>query len=113
MPVQKAPLLQWSLDPEADELITSDANALLIGFCLDQQITVEQAFTGPLRIRDRLGTIDPRELAAMDPGKLEAAFRERPAVHRFPSSMADRVQKLCAAITAGYDGDGSQVWHRA
>jgi uncharacterized HhH-GPD family protein len=106
-------LLQWSNEDAADELISSDPTALLIGFCLDQQITVEHAFTGPLRIAERVGTLDARELAQVDPGKLEAAFRERPAIHRFPASMAQRVQKMCATIAADYGGDSAEIWNRA
>jgi uncharacterized HhH-GPD family protein len=106
-------LLQWSNEDAADELISSDPTALLIGFCLDQQITVEHAFTGPLTIRQRIGTLDARELAKVDPGKLEAAFRERPAIHRFPASMAQRVQKMCAAITSEYGGDSAEIWNGA
>jgi uncharacterized HhH-GPD family protein len=107
------PLLQWSNEDAADELISSDPAALLIGFCLDQQITVEHAFTGPLRIAERVGTVDAGKLAKMDSVKLEAAFRERPAIHRFPASMAARVQKLCAAIADDYDGDAAAIWNGA
>jgi uncharacterized HhH-GPD family protein len=106
-------LLQWSNEDAADELISSDPTALLIGFCLDQQITVEHAFTGPLRIVERLGTLDARELAKVDPGKFEMAFRERPAIHRFPASMAERVQKMCATIAADYGGDAAEIWNGA
>jgi uncharacterized HhH-GPD family protein len=106
-------LLQWSNEDAADELVSSDPTALLIGFCLDQQITVEHAFTGPLRIVERIGTIDARKLAKVDPGIFEAAFRERPAIHRFPASMAERVQKMCAAIASDYDGDPANIWNDA
>ncbi|HUZ85307.1 MAG TPA: HhH-GPD-type base excision DNA repair protein [Gaiellales bacterium] len=102
--------LPWSGDPDADRLIAADANALMIGFVLDQQVTVQQAFLGPLRLKQRLGHLDPARIAATDPSTLEAAFRERPAIHRYPGSMAGRVQALCAAIAADYGGDASLIW---
>ncbi len=92
---------------EADELIARDPLALLIGFVLDQQVTVQKAFAGPLALRERAGTLDAGALAAMD---LEPLFRERPAIHRFPGAMAGRVQGLCAAIARDYDGDAARVW---
>ena len=95
---------------EADELIAQDPFALLVGFALDQQVPVPTAFTGPLKIRQRLGTLDAEAIAGMDPGKLEAAFREKPAVHRFPGNMARRVQELSATIVSDYGGDASRVW---
>jgi uncharacterized HhH-GPD family protein len=79
---------------EANELLARDPLALLIGFALDQQVSVPTAFLGPLKLRDRLGSLDAGMIAALDPAKLEAAFRERPAVHRFPGAMAKRVQEL-------------------
>ena len=81
--------LYFTDSDEANELIAKDPMALLIGFSLDQQVTVQQAFTGPLRLRDRIGSLDPAVLANAD---LEAAFREKPAIHRFPAKMAERVQ---------------------
>ncbi len=102
--------MEWTGDPEADALVAGDPFALLIGFCLDQQITVEKAFLGPLEIRRRLGTLDARELAAVDAGRFEAAFRERPAIHRFPASMAGRVQALCAAVATDYGNDATSIW---
>jgi uncharacterized HhH-GPD family protein len=91
----------------ANELIARDPLALLIGFVLDQQVTVQKAFAGPLAITERVGTLDAARLAATD---LEPAFRERPAVHRFPGSMAKRVQALCAHVAERYDGDAARVW---
>ena len=105
--------LPWTGDDEADRLIAADPNALLIGFALDQQVTVQKAFSGPLEIRRRLGSLDPARIAATDPGELERLFRERPAIHRFPGVMAQRVQALCAVISERYDGDGSRVWREA
>jgi uncharacterized HhH-GPD family protein len=105
--------LPWTGDKEADRLLVDDPNALLIGFCLDQQITLQHAFLGPLTIRRRLGTLDVAGLAAMDPERVRAAFATPPAVHRFPQSMAERVQRLCAVLAAEYAGDGSRVWSEA
>jgi uncharacterized HhH-GPD family protein len=105
--------LPWTGNPEADTLIASDPNALLIGFALDQQVTVQKAFSGPLEIRRRLGHLDPARIAATDPAELERIFRRQPAIHRFPGSMASRVQALCTFIAERYDGDGSRVWSEA
>jgi uncharacterized HhH-GPD family protein len=93
-------------DP-ANELIATDPMALLVGFALDQQVTVQKAFSGPLVIKERLGTLDAAALASAD---LEPLFRERPAVHRFPGSMAKRVQELAAHVRDRYDGDAARVW---
>lgn len=105
--------LHFTGDDEADRLLADDPLALLIGFALDQQVTVQTAFAGPLKLRERLGHLDPARIAALDPGELEAAFRRRPAVHRFPGSMAKRVQALCAAIADDHDGDAARVWTEA
>jgi uncharacterized HhH-GPD family protein len=102
--------LHFTGDPEADALLASDPLALLIGFALDQQITVQQAFAGPLRIKQRLGTLDPGAIAATDPARLDEIFRERPAIHRFPRNMARRVQELCAFVAERYDGRAERVW---
>jgi uncharacterized HhH-GPD family protein len=102
--------LHFTGNAEADELLARDPVALLIGFALDQQVPVQTAFTGPLKLRQRLGRLDANEIAGMDPGRLEAAFREKPAVHRFPGTMAQRVQDLCAAIVSDYGGDAARVW---
>ena len=105
--------LYFTGDDEADALNARDPLALLIGFALDQQVTVPTAFLGPLKLQRRLGHLDAERIAAMDPGELEAAFRERPAVHRFPGAMAKRVQALCAAVAEDYDGDAAAVWRTA
>src|SRR3954447_15783912 len=102
--------LFYSDDDEARRLHASDPFALLVGFALDQQITVQQAFLGPLRIKQRVGSLDPETIAGTD---LEPVFKEKPAVHRFPGSMAKRVQDLAAAIAEDYDGDASRVWRDA
>jgi uncharacterized HhH-GPD family protein len=105
--------LHFTGNDEADALIAEDPLALLIGFALDQQVTVPTAFTGPLKLKERLGGLDARAIAEMDPDQLEAAFRERPAVHRFPGNMARRVQELCATIVDEYEGDAAAVWTNA
>jgi uncharacterized HhH-GPD family protein len=102
--------MQWTGDAEADRLVSENPLALLIGFCLDQQVPVEWAFMGPLRIRERLGTLDAVRIARMDPAKVETAFRTPPAVHRYPGTMAQRVQGLCGVITNEYGGDATRVW---
>jgi uncharacterized HhH-GPD family protein len=105
--------LHFTGDPEADALIGQDPLALLIGFALDQQITVQAAFSGPLKIKQRLGTLDAGAIAATDPVRLEDLFRDRPAVHRFPGSMARRVQDLCAYVAERYDGQAQRIWTEA
>ena len=105
--------LPWTGDPEANRLLAADANALLIGFVLDQQVTVQKAFAGPLELSRRLGHLDPARIAALDPERLSQVFRERPALHRFPGTMAERVQALCAMLADQYGGDGSRVWREA
>jgi len=92
---------------EANELIGSDPMALLVGFALDQQVTVQQAFLGPLRLKQRLGSLDADTLASAD---LEPVFREKPAIHRFPGSMAQRVHDLAVHVRDRYDGDAARVW---
>jgi uncharacterized HhH-GPD family protein len=105
--------LHFTGNDEADRLNASDPFALVMGFALDQQVAVQTAFSGPLKLKQRLGTLDPGKVAATDPAKLEAAFREKPAIHRFPGNMAKRVQALCASIEADYDGDAARVWTTA
>jgi uncharacterized HhH-GPD family protein len=105
--------LPFTGDAEADRLIASDPLALLIGFALDQQVTVQKAFSGPLVLQQRLGGLDAAAIAAADPDALAAAFRERPAIHRFPQAMAARVQALCAFVAERYHGDASRVWREA
>jgi uncharacterized HhH-GPD family protein len=105
--------LPYTGNDDADSLLAEDPLALLIGFALDQQVTVQKAFSGPWEIRRRLGAFDARTIAAMDPTELDRVFRERPAIHRFPGSMAGKVQALCAFITERYDGDASRIWREA
>ena len=99
--------LYFTDSDEANQLIATDPMALLIGFALDQQVSVQKAFFGPLALRERVGTLDAATLAGAD---LEPVFRERPAIHRFPGSMARRVQALAAHIRDRYDGDAGRVW---
>jgi len=98
---------------EADRFLAEEPLALLVGFVLDQQVTVQKAFSGPLELKRRLGTFDAAEIAATDPAELDEAFRARPAIHRFPGNMAKRVQELCAAITEDYGGRAERVWLEA
>jgi uncharacterized HhH-GPD family protein len=105
--------LPFTGNDDADELISSDALALLIGFALDQQVPVQKAFSGPWELQQRVGHLDARRLAATDPAELDRVFRERPALHRFPGAMAGKVQALAAAITERYDGDASRIWTEA
>ena len=102
--------LHFTGNDEADRLIAEDPLALLIGFALDQQVPVPTAFLGPLKVKQRLGSLEAAQIARMDPAELEAAFRERPAVHRFPGNMARRVQELCAVVVDDYGGHAERVW---
>jgi uncharacterized HhH-GPD family protein len=102
--------LYFTGNDEADTLIAQEPLALLIGFALDQQVPVPVAFQGPQKLKERLGHLDANAIATMDPATLEAAFRERPAVHRFPANMARRVHELCATIVDDYGGDAERVW---
>jgi len=113
MAITKPEALYFTGNPEADELNARDPMALLIGFALDQQVSVQKAFSAPLELVRRVGTIDARELAGMDAGKLEQAFRDKPALHRYPGTMARRTQELAAAIASEYDGDAERVWTEA
>jgi uncharacterized HhH-GPD family protein len=99
--------LYFTDSDEANALLASDPMALLIGFALDQQVSVQKAFAGPLVLRERLGTLDPSALADAD---LEPLFREKPAIHRFPGSMAQRVHELAVHVRDEYDGDAARVW---
>ena len=105
--------LHFTDSEDANELLASDSLALLIGFALDQQVPVQTAFSGPYKLKQRVGTLDAGEIAAMDPARLEEAFRERPAIHRFPGSMARRVQELCAVVVDEYGGRAERIWTEA
>ncbi len=103
----------WTDIPEANALLESDPLALLIGMVLDQQVKMEKAFGGPYELQKRLGHLDARRIASMDPHELDRVFRERPALHRFPGNMARRVQAMCAAVVKDYGGDAASVWRDA
>ena len=102
--------LYFTEDEAANQLLAEDPFALLVGFALDQQVTVQQAFLGPLRLKERLGTLEPAAVAQAD---LEPLFRDKPAIHRFPGSMAGRVRDLAATVAEEYDGDASRLWTEA
>ncbi len=106
--------LRLSGDPEADTLLSTDPLALLIGMVLDQQVPLEWAFAGPAELRRRLDRdLDAREIASMDPEALAGAFSAKPALHRYPGSMAGRVQELCRTLVASYGGRAEGVWQGA
>jgi uncharacterized HhH-GPD family protein len=102
--------LQLVQDPAADALLDSNPFALLVGMLLDQQIPLEVAFMGPKKIADRIGGVDARQIADYDPEKFAALCSERPAVHRFPGSMAKRIQALAQIVVDRYDGNAAAVW---
>jgi uncharacterized HhH-GPD family protein len=102
--------LYFTESDEANALIAGDPMALLVGFALDQQVTVQKAFSGPLVIRERIGALDAATLAAAD---LETVFRDKPAVHRYPGAMAKRVHDLAVHVRDTYDGDAARVWTQA
>jgi uncharacterized HhH-GPD family protein len=107
----KTPQLHLSQDPDADELLSRDPLALLIGMVLDQQIPLEWAFSAPLKLRERLGQeLDATTIADYEPDALARHFAGPPALHRFPGSMAGRVQQLCRHLVEAYDGDAARVW---
>ncbi|UUL76599.1 Fe-S cluster assembly protein HesB [Pseudarthrobacter sp. Fe7] len=97
-------------NPAADKLLSEDDFALLTGMLLDQQVTMESAFAGPEKIRSRIGSLKPGAIAAHDPAAFVEMFKEQPAVHRFPGSMAARVQALAEAVENEWDGDTAAIW---
>ena len=105
--------LPFTGDDAADRLLVTDPLALLIGFELDQQVTVQKAFSGPVELQRRIGHLDAARIAAMDPAELVEVFRTPPALHRFPAAMAARVQELTRAIADQYGNDASRVWSEA
>jgi uncharacterized HhH-GPD family protein len=113
MPTTPPERLPYTGDAAADSLIARDPLALLIGFVLDQQVSVQKAFSGPLELERRVGSLDAGTIAAMDPDELARAFTARPALHRFPANMARRVQELCRVVVERYGGDASRVWNEA
>jgi uncharacterized HhH-GPD family protein len=105
--------LHFTGNPEADAFLGREPLALLIGFALDQQVTVQKAFSSPLELSKRLGGLDAAQIAGMEPAALEEVFREKPALHRFPGNMAKRVQDLCRVIVSEYGGRAERVWTEA
>jgi uncharacterized HhH-GPD family protein len=103
-------VLHFTDSDEANALLAREPMALLIGFALDQQVTVQKAFSGPQAILERVGTLEPAALAATD---LEPVFRERPAIHRFPGAMAKKIHALAAHVAVRYDGDAGRIWSEA
>lgn len=97
----------------ADRLLAQDPLALLIGFALDQQVTVQKAFAGPYELGRRIGHLDAKRIAGMDPDELDRVFRERPALHRFPGAMATRVAALCTTVVEEYGGHAGRIWDEA
>lgn len=107
-------LLYFTENEVANRLLARDPLALLIGLALYQQVPVEKAFAGPLVLRERLGgALDPAAIAAMSPDDLEAVFKQTPAIHRFPGSMAKRVQGLCSVVATEYGGRPERIWQEA
>ena len=101
--------LYFTGNDEADALIADEPLALLIGFVLDQQVPVQKAFTGPLELKRRLGSLEAAQIAEADPNELDRIFREKPALHRYPGTMAERTQDLAAAVLSDYDGDAARI----
>jgi uncharacterized HhH-GPD family protein len=113
MATQAPQRLHFTGNDAADELIAREPLALVIGFVLDQQVSLQKAFSSPLELKRRLGSLDAAEIAGMDPGELDRAFREKPALHRFPGNMARRVQELCRTLVSEYGGRAERVWEEA
>ena len=113
MPTTTTDRLQFTGDEAADRLLVSDPLALLIGFVLDQQIPLQKAFSGPLVLRERIGGLDAKAIATMDPEALDTVFRTPPALHRFPSNMAKRTREMTAWLVERYDGDAARIWTEA
>ena len=97
-------------NPESDRLLNSNGTALLIGMLLDQQVPMEWAFNGAWTLKNRLGHLDPRRIAAMDPDEFLAVCTEKPAIHRFPKSMAGRIQGMCAVVAEKHGNKGENIW---
>jgi uncharacterized HhH-GPD family protein len=114
MPKKTAPSIPITNNDEANELLVSDPFALLVGMLLDQQVPMEWAFAGPYTLKGRLGgELDAAKLAAMSPEEVEAVFKEKPALHRFPGSMGKRTHAVAVFVTETYDGDTARIWTTA
>jgi len=109
-PKRATDLYPFTPDERKNQLLAKSGTALLIGLCLDQQVRTEKAMSGPYDLRERLGHLDARKIAAMRPSSLASAFRRTPALHRYPGMMATRVRALCAIIAGEYRNDGARVW---
>ncbi len=107
------PQLQIAQEEHADQVLSDHPFALLAGMMLDQQFPMERAFAGPAKILQRFGSIDPADVAAADPDRFRELCSEPPAIHRFPGSMAERVQALAAHVVERYDGDTARLWTEA
>jgi uncharacterized HhH-GPD family protein len=105
--------LRIAQDEHADDVLSDDPFALLVGMLLDQQFPMERAFAGPAKILDRFGTLAPDRIASADPEEFAALCSQPPAVHRFPGSMAGRVQAVAQAVATTYDGDTRRLWEEA
>ena len=105
--------LQIAQDPQADQVLTENPFALLIGMLLDQQFPMERAFAGPAKVLERFGTLDPAAIAAADPEEFATLCAVPPAVHRFPGSMAARIQTLATIVADEYDGQADRLWNEA
>ena len=105
-----SPTLNITGDPAADDLLGTEPLALLIGMLLDQQVPMEVAFAGPAKLKDRIGSLDAATISSYDPEQLATVFKQPPSIHRFPGSMAGRVQALCAALVADWHGDAAAIW---
>ena len=104
------PVIKFTNDDDANELLANDPNALLIAIVLDQQITTNKAFSGPRDLKQRLGHLDPAQIAEMDEDEFLTIFREKPAIHRFPASMGKRVQAACATVRDEFDNNAENIW---
>ena len=104
------PTIAITGDADADAFLVREPLAVLIGMLLDQQVPMEWAFRGPTTLRERLGSLDAHQIAAMDPEALEAVFKEKPALHRFPNAMAKRTHALCVHLVDTYDGNAAAIW---
>ncbi len=105
--------LQIAQDPDADRVLSESPFALLVGMMLDQQFPMERAFAGPAKIRERFGSIDPAAIAQAEPEEFRVLCSTPPAIHRFPGSMAERVQSLARQVVEEYDGDTARLWEEA
>lgn len=108
----RKPNYPFTASEEANALLAGSGTALLIGLCLEQQVPSQKALAGPFVLRERIGHLDARKIGSMRPADLDKAFREKPAIHRFPGMMAKRVQQLCRIIADEYGNRGERVWEK-